>query len=94
MKNFSPEEKAIIIDGLSQYGARLYGAQSGTTGKDEKTQIYLEITIQVNALGVAAREPKHIRKKINDLRRLVKESLWRSGGMPLTQEEDQPQTSP
>ena len=29
----------------------------------------------MNALGVAAREPKHIRKKINDLRRLVKEKL-------------------
>ncbi|XP_040195565.1 uncharacterized protein LOC120928557, partial [Rana temporaria] len=75
MTNFSPEEKAIIIDGLSQHGARLYGPQSGSTGKDVKIRIYAEITTQVNALGMAAREPKHIRKKINDLRRLVKEKL-------------------
>ncbi|XP_040194880.1 vomeronasal type-2 receptor 26-like [Rana temporaria] len=49
--------------------------KSGHTGKADKTRIYEEITNQVNALGVAEREPKHIRNKINDLRRLVKENL-------------------
>ena len=75
MTNFSPEERAVIIDGLSQHGARLYGPQSGHTGQTVKARIYAEITNQVNALGVAEREPKHIRKKINDLRRMVKDKL-------------------
>ncbi|XP_040182553.1 carcinoembryonic antigen-related cell adhesion molecule 1-like [Rana temporaria] len=75
MTNFSAEEKTIIIDGLSQHGARLYGPQSGNTGKADKTRIYAEITTQVNVLGVAEREPKHIRKKIYDLRRQVKDKL-------------------
>ena len=75
MTNFSPEERAVIIEGLSQHGDCLYGPQSAYTGKADKLRIYAEITEQVNALGVAEREPKHIQKKINDLRRLVKEKL-------------------
>ena len=73
--NFSPEEKALIIEGLSKYSACLYGALSGTTSKVQKDQILLEITTQVNALGVEARTPRDITKKINDLWHLVKEKL-------------------
>ena len=73
--NYSPEEKALIIEGLNKYGACLYGALTGTTSKMEKDQILLEITTQVNALGVEARTPRDITKKINDLRHLVKEKL-------------------
>ena len=75
MTNFSPEERAVIIEGLSQHGDRLYGPQSGHTGKSDKERIFAIITNQVNALGVAERQPKHIRKKINDLRKLVKDKL-------------------
>ena len=90
-KNVSLEEKAIIIEGLSKYGACLHGALSGTTSKVQKDEILLEITTQVNALGVEAGTPRDITKKINDLRRLVKEKLAKirrhasgTGGGPAT----------
>ena len=89
--NFTPEEKELIIEGLNKYGPCLYGALTGTTSKVEKDRILLEITTQVNALGVEARTPRDIMKKINDLWCLVKEKMAKirrhasgTGGGPAT----------
>ena len=89
--NYFPEAKALIIEGLNKYGACLYGAQAGTTSNVERDRIVLEITTQVNALGVAARSTRNITKKMNDLRWLVKEKLGKirrhasgTGGGPAT----------
>ena len=74
-KNFTPEEKAIIIDAMSRHDKYLHGSESGTTSTVHKDEILAEIATQVNALGHEDRSPKDIGKKINVLRRLVKEKV-------------------
>ena len=74
-KNFSPKERTIVISAMSRYDACLHGAKSGTTSKVKKDEILLEIATQVNALGNEVRTPKDILKKINDLRRVVREKV-------------------
>ena len=74
-KNFLIEEKAVIIDAMRKYNKFLHGKESGSTSKVRKDQILAQIAAEVSALGYANRTPDKIAKKINDLRRLVKEKV-------------------
>ena len=74
-KNFSNEEKAVIIDAMTKYNKFLHGKESGSTSKVRKDQILAQIAAEVSGLGYADRTPNKIAKKINDLRRLVKEKV-------------------
>ena len=58
-KNFSPKEKAIVINAISRYDESLHGAQSATTTKVRKEEILQEITMQVNARGQKRRCSKY-----------------------------------
>ena len=74
-KNFSSEERAILTSAIGQYDAYLHGTQSAMTSKAQKKEIYEKITLEVNALGHETRTSKDIIKKINDMRRRVREKL-------------------
>ena len=74
-KKFMPEEKAIILAAMERYYDRLHGSRSKDTSKAKNDEILQRITDQVNAVGNEAGRPKHIAKKINDLRRKVKEKM-------------------
>ena len=90
-KNFSPQERAIVISAMERYDARLHGAESKSTSKAKRDEILMKITTQVNALGNEIRTLKDILKKMNDLRRVVKDKLGTmrkhargTGGGPAT----------
>ena len=74
-KNFSHDERAIILAGMERHYDRLHGSRSKTTSKGRRDEILQRITDQVNAVGNEARRPHHIGKKINDLRRRVKDKM-------------------
>ena len=70
-KNYSKEEKSIIIAGIVEYDKYLHGPLSHKTRKE----ILRELSLQVSAVGNVTRTPEDIQKKINDLRRKVREKL-------------------
>ena len=99
-KNFSQDERAIVVSAMERYDSRLHGADSGSTSKTKKEEILRKVTAQVNALGHEARTPQEIQKKMNDLRGVVRNKMaiiakharGTGGGPPcstrLTEEEE------
>ena len=99
-KNFSQDERAIVVSAMERYDSRLHGADSGSTSKTKKEEILRKVTAQVNALGHEARTPQEILKKMNDLRGVVRNKMaiiakharGTGGGPPcstrLTEEEE------
>ena len=53
-KNFSPQEKGIILAAMKRYYDRLHGARSKDTSKGRRDEILQRITDQVNAVGEEA----------------------------------------
>ena len=74
-KKFSTDERAIILAGMERHFDRLHGSRSKNTSKGKRDEILQRITDEVNAVGNEARRPKDIAKKINDLRRRVKDKM-------------------
>ena len=91
-KNFTQDERAIIVSAMERYDSRLHGADSGSTSKTKKEEILRRVTAQVNALGHEVRTHQDIQKKMNDLRGVVrnklatinKHSRGTGGGPPCT----------
>ena len=74
-KNYTPDERTIIVSAMEKYDARLHGADSASTSKTKKDEILRKVAAQVNALGHEVRTPQDILKKINDLRGVVRNKL-------------------
>ena len=74
-KNFTAQERAIIISGMEEFDRYLHGPESRDTTRARKQEILDNIATQVNALGNVPRSGKDINKKINDLRLHVQEKL-------------------
>ena len=62
-KNYTPDEKAIIVSAMERYDARLHGADSASTSKAKKDEILSRVAAQVNALGHEVRTSQDIKKK-------------------------------
>ena len=74
-KNFSPEEKAVLISAIERYDVFLHGAKSRDTSRARKQVILETIASDVSALGNESRTYKDINKKISGLRRHVREKV-------------------
>ena len=74
-KNFSPEEKAVLISAIERFDVFLHGAQSPDTSRARKQVILETIASDVSALGNESRTSKDIKKNIYDLRRHVRDKV-------------------
>ena len=68
-------EMDILIAALQRHKEVLYGAQRPNTTVAQRRAIYEAITLDINALGNQERSWDDIQKKLNDMRRRVREKL-------------------
>ena len=68
-------EMDILIAALQQHKEVLYGAQRANTTIAQRRAIYEAIALDINALGNEVRTWDDIQKKLNDMRRRVREKL-------------------
>ncbi|XP_040297404.1 myb-related transcription factor, partner of profilin-like [Bufo bufo] len=73
--NFVAAEMDILIAALQQHKEVLYGAQRANTTIAQRRAIYEAIALDINALGNEVRTWDDIQKKLNDMRRRVREKL-------------------
>ena len=74
--NFSHVEKQILARYIIQYGRYLHGPDSRNTSPAQRKRIYAKITDHINAAGGGeTRTPAGIKKKINDLRSVVRNKV-------------------
>ena len=61
-RNFSPEERAIIVAWIVENDKYLHGAFSHQTSRARKKEILTELSLQVSAVGNATRSTLDIQK--------------------------------
>ena len=64
-----------MLAALTKYDAALHGAQLKNTSKAQRRAIYESITLDINAIGNEERTWEEIQKKLNDMRRRVRDKL-------------------
>ncbi|XP_056426644.1 uncharacterized protein LOC130367832 isoform X2 [Hyla sarda] len=74
-KNFSQCETEVLAEEVVPKYSMLYGSRKANTTSSVRNQIWQNILMQVNSVGVAQRSIAQLKKKWNDLRRIVKAKM-------------------